>query len=175
MINSNILLYLRLGITHQEDYLNAQLQQNGFKLVNKTGKGVEVFRNYDYEMKGAPGALKLSLKFMPGKRITRTVSISLSPDIHQKHVKRFFDHLSDLVKLTPFKLLDLQKRNEIYKRLHEEGKVDAFYVGLNKEEQLEIEKQAYIELEYKTFLASCKSIVIRDENEEGERAPDLDV
>lgn len=170
------LLYLRLRLAQKDAYLDVQLQKGGFKLTKKTGIGLESFRNYFYEMTGAPGALEVSFKIMPGKHTTQIVSLSLAPDIHPKHVERLFTQLSDLSTRIPLDLLDLNVRNKIYKRLHEEGKVNEFYVGLDQGEQLVVEQQAYIPLDAALFLGKEKEEVVQESPRlEGERAPDWDV
>jgi len=175
-MESTKLLYLKFKIAQRDDYLDSQLQKRGFKLTKKTGNGLESFRNYYYEMTEAPNALEVSFKIMPGKNTTKTVTISLSPDVHTKHIEDLFLNLNDLSTRLSFDLLDLTARNKIYEGLHKEGKVDAFYIGLDEAGQLEVEQQAYIPLDADSFLGVKKEDIAQDTLRlEGERAPDLDV
>jgi len=170
------LLYLRLKLEQKDDYLDLQLQKRGFKLTKKTGEGLESFRNYYYEMTGAASKLEVSFKLMPGKNTTQTISLSLSTDIDPKHIKSLFENIKELSTRMPLDLLDLKRRNIIYEKLHKEGKVNAFYVGLDKEEQLKVEEQAYIPLDSELFLEQNNMGYAEESNEDkgGERAPDLD-
>jgi hypothetical protein len=162
-MESPILLYLRLRIDQKDDFLDIQLQKRGFKLKKKSGSGIETFRNYYYEMTGAPGGPQI-------------IAIQLPPDIHPKHLERLFSSIKDLATVVPLDLLDMDARNKIYEQLHQLGKVDAYYVGLTAEEQLEVERQAFIPIDHKLFLERLQSESAKAVAEdEGGRAPDLDI
>jgi hypothetical protein len=174
-MESTLQLYLRLKIDQKDDFLDLQLQKRGFKLTKKSGSGIETFRNYYYEMTGAPGGPQISFKIMPGKGTTQIIAIQLAPDIHPKHLERLFSYIKNFATVVPLDLMDMDIRNKIYEQLHQQGKVDAYYVGLTAEEQLEVERQAFIPIDHKLFLERLQSVGVKEISaDQGGRAPDLD-
>ncbi len=166
------LLYLKLKLEHKEDFLDLQLQKRGFQLLNKTGTGLEQFRNYYYSLPDAPEACEVHFKLVPGKNTTNTITISLMPAITNDQVTAVFERMKAFAKSIPLDLLDLKLRNRFYQQLFEQGVVNAYYVGLNEEEQLEVEKKAYIPIDAILFLQRVRTPELVAED--GQRAPDLD-
>ena len=170
------LLYLQLKLEQKEDYLDLQLQKSGFDLSEKRGEGIESFRKYQYVLPGAEDDILLDFKLMPSKTTTQTVSLKLSRNIKKGQVKQLFENLKHFAASVPLDLLDLDKRNAIYEKLHQQGKVNAYYIGLNDEEQAVVEKQAYIPIDDELLWKNLHTPSLQDFSlrTKGERAPDLD-
>ena len=175
-MNNIYQLFLKLRKAEESHAISSMLKQSGFQLFKQSGSTPSEFRNYYFRLPGASNQCEVQIRLAPDELNVSTVSVQLFFGTTTSTLSLLFDKLIELQQKLPFNLLDFELRYTYLEELKKDGKVNEFYAGLNEAQEMKIERNSYIPVNYNDFQSNLFNIEKRrvffgDPNVTGEKAP----